>query len=70
MNVIRVPWSSASFLVYLGGLTILFATATLLSFQADSHGSAGLVLWAFLIFAAVCFAAFAATLPETPKEGS
>ena len=60
MNVVRVPWSSASFLAYLGGLTILFATVTLLTFQADSHGSAGLVLWAFLIFAAVYLAAFTA----------
>jgi len=60
VNVVRVPWSSASFLVYLGGLTILFATVTLLSFEADSHGSAGLVLWAFLIFAAVYLAAFSA----------
>ena len=60
MNAVRVPWSSASFLAYLGGLTILFATVTLLSYQADSHGSAGLVLWAFLIFAAVYLAAFTA----------
>jgi hypothetical protein len=60
MNVVRVPWSSASFLVYLGGLTILFATVTLLTFQAETHGSAGTVLWAFLIFAAVYLAAFTA----------
>jgi hypothetical protein len=59
VNAVRVPWSSASFLVYLGGLTILFATATLLNFEAESHGSAGLVLWAFLILAAVSFAALA-----------
>ena len=60
MNVVRVPWSSASFLVYLGGLTILFATLTLLSFEAESRSSAGLVLWAFLIWAGVSVAAFAA----------
>ena len=45
MPAVRVPWSSASFLVYLGGLTILVATLTLLSIQADEHGAAGLVLW-------------------------
>ena len=60
MNVVRVPWSSASFLVYLGGFTILFATISLLFVQGESHGSAGLVLWAFLIFLAVTLAAFAA----------
>jgi LPXTG-motif cell wall-anchored protein len=60
VNAVRVPWSSASFLVYLGGLTILFATATLLNFEAESHGSAGLVFWAFLIFVAISAAALAA----------
>ena len=58
MNAVRVPWSSASFLVYLGGITILFATVTLLNFEAESRGSAGLVFWAFLIFVAVSAAAF------------
>ena len=60
MNAVRVPWSSASFLVYLGGITILFATATLLNFEAESHGSFGLVFWAFLIFVAVSAAALTA----------
>jgi hypothetical protein len=60
MNAVRVPWSSASFLVYLGGITILFATATLLNFEAESHGSFGLVFWALLIFVAVSVAAFTA----------
>jgi hypothetical protein len=60
MSAVRVPWSSASFLVYLGGITILFATITLLTFEAESHGSAGLVLWAFLIFVAISVAAFTA----------
>jgi hypothetical protein len=60
MTAVRVPWSSASFLVYLGGITILFATVTLLAFEAESHGSAGLVLWAFLIFVAISAAAFTA----------
>ena len=60
MNAVRVPWSSASFLVYLGGITILFATATLLNFEAESHGSFGLVFWAFLIYVAISAAALAA----------
>jgi hypothetical protein len=60
MAAVRVPWSSASFLVYLGGLTILFATVTLLTFQAEDHGTAGLVLWSLLITAALSTLAFAA----------
>jgi hypothetical protein len=60
MTAVRVPWSSASFLVYLGGITILFATVSLLTFEAESHGSAGFVLWALLIFIAISVAAFAA----------
>jgi hypothetical protein len=58
VNVVRVPWSSASFLVYLGGLTILFATISLLIVQAESHGSAGIVLWSFLIYLGVTAGAF------------
>jgi hypothetical protein len=60
VNVVRVPWSSASFLVYLGGLTILFATVALLIVQGESHGSGGLVFWALLILVAVTAATFAA----------
>ena len=48
MTAVRVPWSSASFLAYLGGFTILFATGSLLSVQSSDHGAAGLVLWALL----------------------
>jgi hypothetical protein len=60
MTAVRVPWSSASFLAYLGGLTILFATGSLLSVQSSDHGSAGLVLWALVIFVALAAAASAA----------
>jgi hypothetical protein len=58
MNAARVPWSSASFLVYLGGITILFAAGTFLGVQGDSHGSGGLVLWALVVLAVVSAAAF------------
>src|SRR5262245_37000090 len=60
MTAVRVPWSSASFLAYLGGLTILFATGSMLTVQADIHGSAGLVLWALIVFAAVTVLALSA----------
>jgi len=60
VTAVRVPWSSASFLVYLGGLTILASTLALISVQSDEHGAAGLVLWAALIFIVLAGAAEAA----------
>lgn len=60
MKAVRVPWSSASFLAYFGGLTILGAVGTLLNAQADQHGSGGLVGWALLVFLGVtAFALYA-----------
>lgn len=60
MTAVRVPWSSASFLAYLGGLTILSSTLALISVQSDEHGAAGLVLWTALIFVVLAGAAEAA----------
>jgi hypothetical protein len=51
MNAVRVPWSSAAFLVYLGGLVILAAILALLNVQSSEHGDFGLVFWAALLFA-------------------
>jgi hypothetical protein len=48
---VRVPWSSASFLAYLGGLTILSSTGAFLTVQAGEHGKAGFVLWTVVVFA-------------------
>lgn len=53
VKAVRIPWSSASFLVYVGGLTILGAIGSLLNAQADQHGSGGLVGWALLVLLAV-----------------
>jgi hypothetical protein len=53
VRAFRVPWSSASFLAYLGGLTILGAVGSLLRAEAGQHGSAGLVAWALLVFLGV-----------------
>jgi hypothetical protein len=58
VNVIRVPWSSAAFLVYLGGLTIWFAIVALLSIASDEHGAGGFVLWSALLFAVLSALAF------------
>jgi hypothetical protein len=52
VSAVRVPWSSASFLVYLGGLTLFGALGSLLSVQSGDYGSGGFVGWALLVFLA------------------
>jgi hypothetical protein len=53
VNAARAPWSSASFLTYLGGITILVAAGSLLEVQSAEHGAGGFVGWAALIFLVV-----------------
>jgi hypothetical protein len=53
VNAARAPWSSASFLTYLGGITILVAVGSLLEVQSGEHGAGGFVGWAALIFVVV-----------------
>jgi hypothetical protein len=60
VDSVRVPWSSASFLAYLGGVLILVSLLTLLGVQAEEHGSAGLVFWALVVLVVVTVLAFAA----------
>ena len=50
MNAVRVPWSDASFLAYLGGITILVSVLALLSVEAADNGASGLVGWSGLVF--------------------
>jgi hypothetical protein len=64
VQVFRAPWSSASFLVYLGGLTILAAVGSLLEAQAGDYAAGGFAGWAFLIFLATTLAAFVARARE------
>ena len=59
MTSVRVPWSSAAFLVYLGGLTILGAISGLLAVQSSERGPAAFVVAALLIYAVVTIAAHA-----------
>jgi hypothetical protein len=59
VRTVRAPWSSASFLVYTGGLTIFGAVIALLAVESEDHGPGGFVLWSLLVFAAVTAAAFA-----------
>lgn len=47
----RPRWSSTSFLVYTGALTVLFALVALLGDLGDRHGSWGLVGWSALVLA-------------------
>jgi hypothetical protein len=58
MNAVRVPWSHASFLDYLGGLTVLVAMLAFLSIESGEHGSGGLVGWSALVFAVLALLAF------------
>jgi hypothetical protein len=50
-TAVRVPWSGAAFLAYLGGITVLLATGALLGVLASEHGSGGFALLALLILA-------------------
>jgi hypothetical protein len=57
-----MPWSGASFLAYLGGITILFATGALLGVLASDRGAAGFVLLALFAVAVSLVLAFGALL--------
>jgi hypothetical protein len=50
VTAVRVPWSSASFLVYVGGLTLLAATLSLLEIASGDHGAGGFVSWSLLVW--------------------
>ncbi len=52
MTVVRAPWSSASFLLYLGGLTVFAAGVALLAIESDETGAFGFVLWSALVLIA------------------
>jgi hypothetical protein len=51
MKAVRVPWSDASFLAYLGGITILVAVLALLSIQAADFTPGAFVGWSALSLA-------------------
>jgi hypothetical protein len=59
VKTVRAPWSSASFLVYTGGLTIFGAVVSLLSVQSSDHGPGAFVFWALLVFVVMSSSAFA-----------
>jgi hypothetical protein len=59
VQAIRAPWTSASFLVYTGALTVLASAVWLDSILSNRYSSAGFVGWAALVFACALFVALA-----------
>ena len=51
MHVLKPQWATASFLLYTGGLTVLFAAAVSLVYLADHYGDAAFLGWSLLVFA-------------------
>jgi hypothetical protein len=47
---VRARWSSSSFLLYAGGLTILFAVLALLGTLSDDYEAAGFAGWSIVAF--------------------
>ena len=59
MQAIRAPWTSASFLVYAGALTVLSSAVWLDSNLSDRYSSAAFAGWAALVLACALFVALA-----------
>ena len=51
MPPMKPQWTTASFLLYAGGLTVLGAAVAALSYLAGSYGDAAFAGWAALVFA-------------------
>ncbi len=58
MSVIRAPWTSASFLLYAGGLIILASAAWLLGTLSGDYGAAAFVGWSLLVLVFLEMCAF------------
>lgn len=57
-RVVRVPWTSASFLHYAGGIVVLIAALGLVAAISSEHGHGGTFGFAVLIFAVLAALAF------------
>jgi hypothetical protein len=66
VQAVRVPWTSASFLLYAGGITILLATGALLTSLSNTYGHAAFAGWSALVFAVLAFLAFGARAVRRP----
>jgi hypothetical protein len=51
VDVLKPRWTPASFLLYVGGLTVLGSALGSLSYLSSSYGDGALVLWSLLILA-------------------
>jgi len=49
VDVVKPRWTSASYLLYLGGLTVLVAAAYSLGYLSSSYGDAAYAAWALLV---------------------
>jgi hypothetical protein len=59
VSAVRAAWSSASFLIYAGGLTLLFALVWLLIVLGEDYRDAAFVGWSALLVAILAVAAAA-----------
>ena len=50
MAAVRAPWTSASFLLYAGGMAILLSVGALLAVLANDYADAAFIGWAALVF--------------------
>jgi len=58
VNVVRAPWTNASFLLYLGGLTVLISTIELLGVLEADYGQIAVVGWSLLALGLLAALAF------------
>jgi hypothetical protein len=66
---VRVPWSSVSFLLYAGGLTILFSSFALLDTLGGDYHAAAFTGWSFLVLACLGTSAFGLRRAGNPVAG-
>jgi hypothetical protein len=59
VDVRKPVWTSASFLLYTGGLVVLSAALTAYGFLAASYGAGAFAGWALLVLAVLCAIALA-----------
>jgi hypothetical protein len=64
---LRASWSSASFLLYAGGLVILLATGGLLTSLAGDYGDPAFLGWSVLVFVFLLDLAVAARFVGRPR---
>ena len=66
MQAVRAPWTSASFLLYAGGITILLAVGGLLGVLGGDYRAAAFVGWSVLVLGVLGVLAFGAKAAARP----